>query len=86
MQSFLKLGGSDEHVAKFADPFNVLALGIISLPVDFPGTLFSRAIKASNTIKKELIAIIKQRKIDLTENETSPKDILSHMLQATDEW
>ncbi|XP_044474191.1 beta-amyrin 28-monooxygenase-like [Mangifera indica] len=74
-----------ERVAKFADPFNVLASGIISLPVDFPGFPFNRAIKASNIIRKEIMSIIKQRKIDLAEKETSPKDILSHMLQATDE-
>ncbi|XP_022716566.1 beta-amyrin 28-oxidase-like [Durio zibethinus] len=75
-----------EHVAKFADPFNVLASGIISIPIDLPGTPFNRAIKASNLIRKELSAIIKQRKIDLTEKKASPtQDILSHMLLTTDE-
>ncbi|XP_044473301.1 beta-amyrin 28-monooxygenase-like isoform X2 [Mangifera indica] len=74
-----------KRVAKFADSFNVLVSGVISLPVNFPGTPFNRAIKASNMIRKELIAIIEQRKVDLKEKETSPADILSQMLQAPDE-
>ncbi|KAM4102282.1 hypothetical protein ACB094_05G212300 [Castanea mollissima] len=40
---------------------------------------------ASNLIRKELMAIIKQRKIDLAENKASPtQDILSHMLLTSD--
>lgn len=75
-----------KHVAKLGDPFNVLASGIISIPIDLPGTPFNRAIKASNLIRKELTAIIKQRKIDLAEKKASPtQDILSHMLLTSDE-
>ncbi|KAL2553872.1 Cytochrome [Forsythia ovata] len=74
------------HVAKFADPFNALASGLISIPIDLPGTPFHRAIKASNFIRKELVSIIKQRKIDLAEGKASPtQDILSHMLLTSDE-
>ncbi|CAI9779854.1 unnamed protein product [Fraxinus pennsylvanica] len=74
------------HVAKFADPFNALASGLISIPIDLPGTPFNRAIKASNFIRKELVAIIKQRKIDLAEGKaSSTQDILSHMLLTSDE-
>ncbi|XP_030468239.1 beta-amyrin 28-monooxygenase-like [Syzygium oleosum] len=74
------------HVARFADPFHLLASGIISIPIDLPGTPFNRAIKASNFIRKELRAIIKQRKVDLADGKASPtQDILSHMLLATDE-
>ncbi|CAK9180955.1 unnamed protein product [Ilex paraguariensis] len=74
------------HVAKFADPFNFLVSGIMSIPIDLPGTPFNRAIKASNFIRKELFAIIKQRKIDLREGKASPtQDILSHMLLTSNE-
>ncbi|PPR88783.1 hypothetical protein GOBAR_AA31904 [Gossypium barbadense] len=74
------------HVSKFADPFNALAAGIIAVPIDLPGTPFRRAINAAETIRKELMAIIKQRKMDLAENKATPnQDILSHMLLATDE-
>nr|DAD38719.1 TPA_asm: hypothetical protein HUJ06_013041 [Nelumbo nucifera] len=82
---FLSIEDPD-HVAKFADPFNALASGIISIPINLPGTPFNKGIKASNEIRKELLAIIKQRKIDLAENRASPtQDILSHMLLYTDE-
>ncbi|XVE78712.1 hypothetical protein DITRI_Ditri14bG0000500 [Diplodiscus trichospermus] len=75
-----------EQVEKFEAPFHLLASGIISLPVDLPGTPFNRAIKASNFIRKELLKIIKQRKGDLAEGKASPtQDILSHMLLTSNE-
>ncbi|KAK4483729.1 hypothetical protein RD792_010931 [Penstemon davidsonii] len=73
-------------VEKFAEPFNLLASGLISIPIDLPGTPFYKAIKASNYIRKELVSIIKQRKIDLGEGKASAtQDILSHMLLTSDE-
>ncbi|WCJ34670.1 Beta-amyrin 28-monooxygenase [Euphorbia peplus] len=74
------------HIAKFSEPFELLASGIISIPIDLPGTPFRRGINASKFIRKELIKIINQRKVDLAEgNATKNKDILSHMLTITDE-
>ncbi|KAB2068266.1 hypothetical protein ES319_A08G018900v1 [Gossypium barbadense] len=74
------------HVSKFEEPFHLLASGIISLPIDLPRTPFNRAIKASNFIRKELLKVIKQRKVDLSEGKASPtQDILSHMLLTSDE-
>ncbi|XP_057768167.1 beta-amyrin 28-monooxygenase-like [Salvia miltiorrhiza] len=74
------------HVEKFSEPFSQLASGLISIPVDLPGTPFNKAIKASNFIRKELVAIIKQRKLDLADGTASPtQDILSHMLLTSDE-
>ncbi|PON81362.1 Cytochrome P450, E-class, group I [Trema orientale] len=70
-----------KDIRKFEDPFQLLAGGIISMPIDLPGTPFHRAIKASAYIRKELLKIIKQRKVDLAEAKASPtQDILSHML------
>ncbi|XP_010252185.1 PREDICTED: beta-amyrin 28-oxidase-like [Nelumbo nucifera] len=75
-----------DHVAKFADPFHVLAAGVMSLPINLPGTPFNRAIKAAQLIRKELLAIIRKRKTDLAEKTvSSTQDILSHMLTTTDE-
>ncbi|OMO66627.1 Cytochrome P450 [Corchorus capsularis] len=74
------------QVSKFSEPFNDLASGIISIPINLPGTPFRRGIKAAETVRKELMGIIKQRKIDLEEGKVAPnQDILSHMLLATDE-
>ncbi|XP_047306661.1 beta-amyrin 28-monooxygenase-like [Impatiens glandulifera] len=75
-----------DQVAKFSEPFNLLASGIFSVPIDIPGTPFNKAIKASNQIRRDLRAVIKQRKIDLAENKASPtQDILSHMLLTADD-
>ncbi|KAF6167338.1 hypothetical protein GIB67_043199, partial [Kingdonia uniflora] len=74
------------HVAKFLEPFSKLAHGIMSIPIDLPGTDFNTAIKASNTIRKEILSIMKQRKVDLAEKKASPtQDILSYMLVTTNE-
>lgn len=74
------------HVAKFEAPFQLLASGIISLPIDLPGTPFNRAIKASKFIRNELSKFIKERNVDLAEGKASPtQDILSHMLLTSDE-
>ena len=74
------------QVAKLEGPFGVLAAGLLSVPIDLPGTPFYRGIRASNFIRKELLTIIKQRKADLAEGKASPtQDILSHMLLTSDE-
>ncbi|KAI8534052.1 hypothetical protein RHMOL_Rhmol10G0058900 [Rhododendron molle] len=53
----------------------------VHVPIDLPGTPLNRAMKASSFIQKELLMIIKQRKIDLAKEMASPtQDILSHML------
>nr|APZ88353.1 cytochrome P450 CYP716A244 [Eleutherococcus senticosus] len=74
------------QVAKLLEPFNAIASGIISVPIDLPGTPFNSAIKSSKIIRDKLLGIIKQRKIDLGEGKASPtQDILSHMLLTSDE-
>ncbi|KAJ0094032.1 hypothetical protein Patl1_27061 [Pistacia atlantica] len=74
------------HVARLLGPFHCVASGIISMPIDLPGTKFSRVIKAANFIRIEVIKIIRQRKFDLAEGKASPtQDILSHMLLTSDE-
>ncbi|KAH7849773.1 hypothetical protein Vadar_022766 [Vaccinium darrowii] len=75
-----------KDVDKFLERFNLLAEGLLSLPVDLPGTPFNRAIKASNYIRKDLAGVIKRRKVDLAEKKATPtQDILSHMLLTADE-
>ncbi|XP_011016385.1 PREDICTED: beta-amyrin 28-oxidase-like, partial [Populus euphratica] len=82
---FLSIEDPD-HISKLASPFNLVVSGIFSIPIDLPGTPLNRAIKASNFIRTELFAIIKQRKKDLEEGKASPEqDILSHMLSACDD-
>lgn len=74
------------HVAKLGNRFHMVASGIISVPIDIPGTPFNKAIKAAKAIRKELLQIIRQRKVDLGEGKASAtQDILSHMLTTCDE-
>lgn len=74
------------HVAKISDIFNVLVPGIFSLPINFPGSAFNKAIKASSVIRQEFVRIIKQRKVELAEGKAAAtQDILSHMLSVSDE-
>ncbi|KVI11858.1 cytochrome P450 [Cynara cardunculus var. scolymus] len=75
-----------ERVKYLSNPFESIALGLLSIPIDLPGTPFRRGINAANFIRKELVAIIKQRKTDLAEGKASAtQDILSHMLYFRDE-
>uniref|UniRef100_A0A6N2KIH0 Beta-amyrin 28-oxidase n=1 Tax=Salix viminalis TaxID=40686 RepID=A0A6N2KIH0_SALVM len=82
---FLSIDDSS-HIARFSHPFEHITSGIFTIPVDLPGTPFNLAIKASNFIRTELLAIIGQRKKDLAEGKASPnQDILSHMLLRYDD-
>ncbi|KAM5555339.1 hypothetical protein ABKV19_023306 [Rosa sericea] len=75
-----------EDIEKLSKPFCLVSAGTISLPIDFPGTPFNKAIKAANLIRKDLYKMIKQRKVDLADGNASPtQDMLSHMLLACDE-
>ncbi|GMQ07595.1 hypothetical protein CsSME_00051729 [Camellia sinensis var. sinensis] len=76
-----------KDVDKFLERFNLLAEGLLSIPVQLPGTPFYKSVKASEYIRTEyLLRIIKQRKIDLAEGKASPtQDILSYMLLTPDE-
>ncbi|CAI9102496.1 OLC1v1000777C1 [Oldenlandia corymbosa var. corymbosa] len=74
------------EVAKLFEPFVVLPAGLFSLPINLPGTPFSKSIKASNQIRKQLLAKIKQRKLDLADGKASPtQDLLSVMLTTSTE-
>lgn len=74
------------HVARFAETINDVVTGLLSIPVNLPGTQFYKAIKAADLTRRQLRQIIKKRKLDLAENKASPtQDILSHMLLAIDE-
>nr|QNS29929.1 cytochrome P450 [Nothapodytes nimmoniana] len=75
-----------EHVKRLADPFILVTSGMFSVPIDLPGTAYNRAIKGGKMVRDELMKIIKERKKELMENkETAGRDLLSRMLQVTDE-
>ncbi|KAJ4723914.1 Cytochrome P450 [Melia azedarach] len=63
--------------------FNSLLSGLISLPINLPGTRYNRALKASKELRKRFEAMIRQRRIDVQEKKKSEskEDIFSLLLQ-----
>ncbi|KAK3035248.1 hypothetical protein RJ639_033882 [Escallonia herrerae] len=82
---FLSISDPRE-VQKLAKPIEDISKGILSMAVNFPGTAFSRAVKASKAMRKEVEVMIKQRKTELSEKRAKPtQDILSQMLLSIDD-
>ncbi|KAL9236360.1 hypothetical protein vseg_011040 [Gypsophila vaccaria] len=82
---FMSIEAQDDPdtVASLFNPFNELLTGILSIPIDLPGTKFNRAIKASAKIRKIIGDIIKKRREDMAEGRVGQgQDILSHILES----
>ncbi|KAL6511143.1 hypothetical protein OROGR_022267 [Orobanche gracilis] len=74
------------HIKKLAALFNVFLGGVVSIPLDFPGTNFYYAKRATDATKKELRLIVRQRREALEQGTASPtQDLLSHLLVSPDE-
>ena len=74
------------HVTKFADHFAIIIHGLLSVPINIPGTTFNRAIRAGKAVRQEILEVIKQRKKELSENDgTVARDFLTHSLLELDE-
>ncbi|KAL8038195.1 hypothetical protein ABFS82_11G112300 [Erythranthe guttata] len=74
------------HIDTLATLFNVFIKGVISIPINFPGTRFFKAKRATNSIRKELEKIVKHRRVALEEKTAVPsQDLLSHLLYYPDE-
>lgn len=74
------------QIKKLAALFNVFLTGVISIPLDFPGTRFYRAKRATAAIKKEIILIMRKRREELDQETAIPsQDLLSHLLVSPDE-
>ncbi|CAO2829450.1 unnamed protein product [Amaranthus hypochondriacus] len=54
-----------EQVSLLAEPFFLLVEGIFSVPINFPGTPYYKALKGGKLVKERLIEIIKQKKKEL---------------------
>ncbi|KAK9097664.1 hypothetical protein Syun_024709 [Stephania yunnanensis] len=76
-------------VAKLEKRMTDLAGGILSIPLDLPGSSFRRGIEGSRWMRRELMGIVKKRKSDLLLGSTcggdhhhhQNRDMLSHMLE-----
>ncbi|KAJ9167571.1 hypothetical protein P3X46_019193 [Hevea brasiliensis] len=81
----LLLGIDDEEaIAQLQKPFGHFSAGLLSLPIDLPGTNFRRAIKAAKELRKEFEVMIKRWKRDRSPSQS--QGILSqHLLELNEE-
>lgn len=77
--------GTDEpeRIARLVDYFDDITLGLHSITLNIPGTIFYKANKAAAAIRKELRAVIRDKKAAISTG-TPMQDILSHMIVASD--
>ena len=71
MSPFLSIEDTD-HVTRLVDPFHLLASGIISIPIDFPGTRFNTAIRAAKFLRNEFTTITIKKKHELAMQMATP--------------
>ena len=78
------LGTDDpERIARLVSNFDDITVGMHSIPVRFPGTIFYKANKAAAAIRKELRSVIQEKKSAIASGQPM-QDILSHMIVVTD--
>nr|BBG80451.1 cytochrome P450 716D59 [Avicennia marina] len=74
------------QISELATLFNIFLKGIISVPVNLPGTRFYKAKKATSAIKNHLQKIVRRRRAALEQKTAAPpQDLLSHLLVSPDE-
>ncbi|OWM89848.1 hypothetical protein CDL15_Pgr024597 [Punica granatum] len=73
-------------ISRLLCEFNVFIKGLMALPLNIPGTPFYRAARAADVIRRELHALLRQRRVELQRKVASPKqDIISYLLMNADE-
>ncbi|KAF5944865.1 hypothetical protein HYC85_018942 [Camellia sinensis] len=73
------------RIARLVHYFDNVTLGLHSIMVNFPGTNFYRVGKAADAIRRELMAVVRERRADMVGDEGAMKqDILSHMIVVSD--
>ncbi|KAE8681275.1 Major facilitator superfamily protein isoform 1 [Hibiscus syriacus] len=77
---FMSVTDPDE-IENFAKPFALATAGLISVPIDLPGTTFNRAVKAGRQIRQQLLALITKKKNEILEKrKTVASDLVDCML------
>lgn len=72
-----------ERIARLVQHFDDITVGMHSIMLNIPGTIFHRANKAAAAIRTELMSVIKEKK-DAMASGAKMQDILSHMIVITD--
>ncbi|XP_057793545.1 beta-amyrin 6-beta-monooxygenase-like [Salvia miltiorrhiza] len=82
----LFMGVADpERLEKLLEPFSLLTDGMVSLPLNLPGTDFNRAVGAARVVRAELLGIVEERRKELLLTRQGREDIMSRMLLASNE-
>jgi len=84
---FMRIRDPD-HVTRLANQFALVTDGLVSVPINFPGTTYNRAIKGGKMIREELLAIMKQREGELISDNKDDEgaiDLLTRMLITSDD-
>lgn len=84
---FINVIDDVEHVRRIFKHFALVTTGMFSVPINLPGTAYSRGIKGGQLVREEIVKIITKRRQEMEKNETtlSYTDCLSRMLLVTDE-
>lgn len=73
-----------EMVTKIEAATHEISGGFISIPINFPGTNFNRAIKASKRVQQEIKNMVVKRKLEILEKKmVSTEDVMSQLLTET---
>ncbi|KAL1533779.1 beta-amyrin 28-monooxygenase [Salvia divinorum] len=72
------------RVKKLSEPFAEVTKGILSVPVDLPGTAYRRAIRAGEEVREELMRMVEERKKETNGGEGKAPDFLSKILMVRD--
>ncbi|XP_059664147.1 beta-amyrin 28-monooxygenase-like [Cornus florida] len=78
--------GLEDHqlIAKLVGLLDGMTMGLHSMLVDFPWTIFRHVKRSADAIRKEMLVIIKERKAALSSGSVKTLDILSHMIVSSD--
>nr|WNO46800.1 cytochrome P450 716E53 [Tripterygium hypoglaucum] len=75
-----------EDISRIEKPFAALVEGMLSIPINFPGTAYRGALKATKIIHKNILSIIEKRRRELCQHaESVAPDLLTRILLKTDE-
>ncbi|KAK4356519.1 hypothetical protein RND71_025490 [Anisodus tanguticus] len=73
---FMGIEDSDK-ILNLYEKFNIFTRGLLIVDIKFPGTTFCKAMRAGNELRKEMKAIIEERRAELLENPNLSKIYLS---------
>ncbi|KAK4491531.1 hypothetical protein RD792_002283 [Penstemon davidsonii] len=71
------------RIARLVKHFDDVTVGMHCMMISFPGTIFYRANKAADAIRKELLIVIEEKK-RVMQSGSPMHDVLSHMIAVRD--